>query len=211
MGIAERKEREKEQRKNDIVDAAEKVFFEKGFYNSTVDDVAKEAELSKGTLYLYFKSKEEIHFAITRRGVSILNGMMEKSVSHDKTGHENLVELGNAFVEFSGKNKKYFESMLQMEFSKTVMDLTYDELTNLSTKDSPITLLFATVEKGVEDGSIRNDINITQLAVTLWAQLMGVLQIASTKERVFESFNITKEDIIKSHFELVRTGIITKI
>ena len=58
MGITERKEREKLQRREDILNAAERVFFSKGHKNSTMDDVAEEAELSKGTLYLYFKSKE---------------------------------------------------------------------------------------------------------------------------------------------------------
>ena len=56
MGIAERKEREKLQRRNDIIDAAERLFFQHGFETPTMDDVAREAELSKGTLYLYFKS-----------------------------------------------------------------------------------------------------------------------------------------------------------
>ena len=69
MGISERKEREKEQRRKDIIDSAEKVFFEKGLNNSTMDEVAKQAELSKGTLYLYFKSKEEIHFEIRKKAI----------------------------------------------------------------------------------------------------------------------------------------------
>ena len=64
MGIAERKEREKQQRREEIVQAAEEVFFSKGFEKSTMDDVAEKAELSKGTLYLYFKSKEELLIGI---------------------------------------------------------------------------------------------------------------------------------------------------
>ena len=58
MGIQERKEREKLQRREDIIDAAEKVFFKKDLDSATMDDVANEAELSKGTLYIYFKSKK---------------------------------------------------------------------------------------------------------------------------------------------------------
>ena len=52
MGIAERREREREQRRNTILDAAETVFFSKGINLATMDEVAEEAELSKGTLYL---------------------------------------------------------------------------------------------------------------------------------------------------------------
>ena len=56
MVTARRKEREKEQRRNEIVDAAEKLFFEKGYEGVSMDDVARDAELAKGTLYLYFKN-----------------------------------------------------------------------------------------------------------------------------------------------------------
>ncbi|MDL1893205.1 helix-turn-helix transcriptional regulator, partial [Sphingobacteriales bacterium CHB3] len=52
MGIIERKEREKEQRREEIVTAAEKIFFEKGLAIATMDEIAEAAELSKGTLYL---------------------------------------------------------------------------------------------------------------------------------------------------------------
>ena len=60
MGIRERKEREKERRRQQITVAAKKVFSDKGFNRATMDDIANEAELSPGTLYLYFKNKEEL-------------------------------------------------------------------------------------------------------------------------------------------------------
>ena len=86
MGIAERKEREKEQRRNDIIDAAERIFFKNGAENSTMDDVAREAELSKGTLYLYFRSKEDLQFAISVRGSDILTDMLDQSITFEKSG-----------------------------------------------------------------------------------------------------------------------------
>ena len=59
MGIAERKERERQQRREEIIKAAEEIFFSRGTESATMDEVAERAELSKGTLYLYFKSKED--------------------------------------------------------------------------------------------------------------------------------------------------------
>ena len=103
MGIAERKEREKEQRKNDIVDAAERVFFDKGHENATMDDVAEEAELSKGTLYLYFKNKEDLYLAIHLRGNRILHSLFEKAVKNQKTGIEKTRAIGKAYIEFYEK------------------------------------------------------------------------------------------------------------
>ena len=78
MGIAERREREKQRRRNDILDAAEHVFFEKGLKSATMDEVAEEAELSKGTLYLYFKSKEDLYLGITERALTVLKQMFQQ-------------------------------------------------------------------------------------------------------------------------------------
>jgi len=55
MGIQERKKREKERRRQQIMIAAKRVFSVKGYSKATMEDIAKEAELSPGTLYLYFK------------------------------------------------------------------------------------------------------------------------------------------------------------
>ena len=85
MVIAERKEREKEQRRNDIIDAAESIFFSKGIENATMDEIAEEAELSKGTLYLYFKSKEGLLFAIDLRAMKILLTMFKETISQKKS------------------------------------------------------------------------------------------------------------------------------
>ena len=90
MGIQERREREKEQRRNEILDAAEKVFFSKGFNNATMDEVAETAELSKGTLYLYFKNKEDLYFAITQRSMTILRSMFQDAVNQHKIGIEKV-------------------------------------------------------------------------------------------------------------------------
>ena len=58
MSIQERKEREKERRRRQILVAAKKIFSKKGFSRATMEDIAEEAELSPGTLYTYFKNKK---------------------------------------------------------------------------------------------------------------------------------------------------------
>ena len=116
MGISERKEREKEQRRNDIIDAAEKIFFKKGLNNSTMDEVAEEAEFSKGTLYLYFKSKEEIHFEIKTRAINILMKMFKDSISANKNGFENCMEIGKAYVDFVNKHRNYYKAIFFLKY-----------------------------------------------------------------------------------------------
>ena len=74
MGIVERKEREKEHRREEIIDAAQRIFFQKGLSAATMDEIAEAAELSKGTLYLYYNSKEDLYLSVMLRGMDILHG-----------------------------------------------------------------------------------------------------------------------------------------
>ena len=75
MGIAERRARERETRRNQIMDAARKVFSIQGFGGSTMDEIAQAAELSPATIYLYFKNKYELYISLH---VGLLRLMADK-------------------------------------------------------------------------------------------------------------------------------------
>lgn len=107
MSIAERKEREKEQRRKDIIGAAEKLFFARGYDNVTMDDIAKEVELNKATLYLYFKDKESLYFTVVLRGITILNALVRDSESKAESGSEKLWEIGRAYSWFAREYPDY--------------------------------------------------------------------------------------------------------
>lgn len=68
MGIQDRKIREKENRIELIKDAGKSVFFEKGFQKTTMEEIANLAEISKGTIYLYFKNKDDLYTSILLAG-----------------------------------------------------------------------------------------------------------------------------------------------
>ncbi|MCD4772639.1 MAG: TetR/AcrR family transcriptional regulator [Bacteroidales bacterium] len=207
MGISERKEREKEQRKNDIIDAAEKIFFKKGLNNSTMDEVAKEAELSKGTLYLYFKSKEEIYFEIKLRAINILNRMFKESISEYKTGFENCFEIGKTYVAFLNNYSNYFKVMVYFESTDCKICDFKDKCENFFKEDNPLNSFIQIINQGMADGSIRNDIPANVLAQSLWAQTNGILQYISTKQKIIEFTGVQAKDIINSQFEIIKKGI----
>ena len=74
MTTAQRRAREKAEKRREILEAAREVFFQKGVHRATMDDVAARAEVAKGTLYLYFQSKEEILAHLLLEGLSIQDG-----------------------------------------------------------------------------------------------------------------------------------------
>ena len=85
MGIQERKERERERRRQQIIVAAKRIFKDKGFGRATMEDIAKEAELSPGTLYLYFKNKEDLYASLSLRILQYL-GIRIEHVDRDAGG-----------------------------------------------------------------------------------------------------------------------------
>ncbi len=107
MSIADWKEQEKEQRRIYITNAAEKLFFSLGYDNVTMDDIAKEVGLTKKSLYLYFKNKESLFFAVVLRGTRILNALVKEYVKRSRTGFESLWEIGHAYYSFARKYPDY--------------------------------------------------------------------------------------------------------
>lgn len=205
MGIAERKEREKEQRRNDILDAAETVFFSKGLEQATMDDVAEQAELSKGTLYLYFKSKEELYLGINLRGLHILHQMFKDAISPQTTGIEKVRAIGQAYFGFAQKYPDYFNALLYFEVSE--FDLT--DRQSLATQchqfgEQTLQVVAEAIQIGIEDGSIRSDLDPLKTAMILWGQSTGVIQIIAIRGNHIKQFHrFNPEELITDLFDFI--------
>jgi TetR/AcrR family transcriptional regulator len=108
MSTAERKEKEKAARRAAIVSAAERLFALKGYDGVAMDDVAREAQLAKGTLYLYFNNKDSLYLAVAVRGAVILKEMMARGVAREARGIDKACAVSVAFYEFSKQHPFYF-------------------------------------------------------------------------------------------------------
>jgi AcrR family transcriptional regulator len=181
MGIQERKEREKESRKNQIMEATEKIFFSKGLQNTTMDEIARECELSKGTLYLYYKSKEELYSQIVLKILNLLYSMMSNKINEKDTIPDKLQALGEAYLEFSKKYPHYFTMVNSLDDDsghKEICDLninTQTEIFKISRKiwDLDVNL----IKDGIKEGIFRKDINPYEISIILWSSSNGIINI----------------------------------
>ena len=208
MGIAERKEREKQQRKEEIVQAAEEVFLSRGFDRSTMDDIAEQAELSKGTLYLYFKSKEDLHMAVAHKAVAML--AEEAAGIEDGEGNalEKLVRLGRTTVEFSRKYPDQMKSIIFLEgFEMQQLSFNANDFREVIYKESPVGMVVRIVEQGVREKLIRSDIPSIVIAHTLWMQMISVMRFVTNRSIMFQMLELSPAAIYESHFEVVINGI----
>ena len=162
MGIQERKEREKLQRKEIFLDAALALFKQKGIAETTMDHIAERAEYSKGTLYQFFRSKEDIQYEVSIRGAEILNQKLLQSIDKNKSGLENLESIGWAFINFSKKYEVYFELFIMFQsIDLSKLNIPIEKVDQYFKEQSPFTIIIKMVQEGIKDGSLRPDLNVS--------------------------------------------------
>jgi AcrR family transcriptional regulator len=114
MTIASRKQREREDKRTLILDAARKIFLEKGYMQTSLRNIAEEIEHSPGTIYLYFKDKDEIFHALHEEGFSRMLQKMEP-LQFVSDPFERLKALGRVYLEFAKNNKDFYDLMFVMQ------------------------------------------------------------------------------------------------
>ncbi len=210
MGTAERREREKLKRKNEIIDAAERVFFSKGLAQSTMDDIATDAELSKGTLYLYFKSKEELYLAINERGLKILTEMFSEAISKKKSGLDKVRAIGEAYFNYSQQHPDYFNAMLYYE-SRNIDFSDENSCARACEAYGTQTLqvVAQAIQTGISDGSIRPDIDPFKAAVVLWGHSTGIIQVYALKgAHLHDKHGLDMSGIVELSIEMMARSVI---
>jgi AcrR family transcriptional regulator len=110
MGIAERKQEEKQEMHKRILDGARKIFLEKGYDQASMRNIAQEISYSPGSLYFYFKDKSEIFHELHKEGFRLLLSQLKVL---DKVGDpfERLKAAGRVFIQFAQENKDYYNLM----------------------------------------------------------------------------------------------------
>jgi AcrR family transcriptional regulator len=212
MGVAERKMREKQRRLNDILDAAEEVFFAGDGMQASMDDVAKKAEVSKGTLYLYFKNKESLYLGIGARANSVVHEMLSAAVTEDKTGMEQVKAISENYYEFAKRYPNYFKIK---SLSDDMTELAFKAL-----KDDPLgqqcheaamacaVIMRGAVVRGIEDGTIRSDVDPNVTTALLWSQANGVISMIQIKGAHLEEFmGLTIVDIWNGFQDMIHRAL----
>ncbi len=210
MGIHERKEREKERRRQQIIVAAKRVFSDKGFNKATMEDIAKEAELSPGTLYLYFKNKEELYASLSLRILQYLHIRVEHVNSEtDLDPEQKIVTLMEAMYDVYDFDPLIIINMFHLQSSETLKNLSpklLSEIKELSSKSiGAISKIF---EEGIEEGVFIAK-HPMALADVFWALFSGIVLWEASKKIINEDKDYLKQTL-KIAFDIFAKGIIIK-
>ncbi len=204
MGVVERRERERLQRKKEILDAARTLLFRLGLQATSVNAIAKESELSIGTIYFYFKNKEEIFAALQEEGLEILYTMVTEKVTVENICEERLLASAMAYLDFSRKHKNYFDVI---NYFITAPSTFFESglMARIHSKGSSILEHLETiVMEGIQQGKFKEE-SPRRYTIFFWASLHGlILMKKMQKDTILENedydtfFKFSVEKLINS-------------
>jgi AcrR family transcriptional regulator len=205
--IAERRQEEKDRRRTEIVDAAEELYREVGWDAVTMDSVARRARLSRALVYVYFKDKRDLHFAIAVRAMQTLYERFQEASSRNELGLEKVVAIGRAYMAYGQEFPHYFDACARLEMHAPVTEEegSPQESVSLEIGQRVHAVVEEALAAGQRDGTIRHGLG--DLAVTsrvLWGFTHGLIQIAMTKARPLAQVGITVPQLTQHAIELIR-------
>jgi AcrR family transcriptional regulator len=209
---SERREREKAQRRQEILDAARQVFFERGFHSPTMDDVASRAEISKGTIYLYFESKEAVLAHLLLEGLDLLLAEMERAQRRAQDSEPPLCAEGklhaltNAYLNFCQSQPNYYRLLIAFDrgrFEELIPAELYHEVLDKSLKG--LDLVAQAIQQGKEAG-VFVVADSWRAAGSVWAALNGVLVLMGHPLRR-KMLRNNAETMYQSTLDLVIAGL----
>lgn len=174
---ASRREREKARRRDHILQAAREVFFEQGIHHATVDEVAEQAEVSKGTVYLYFTTKETILAHLLLEGLTKLVDDLEAAFApaESLSALERIRRLAAAYLKFFQEYPSYFRLMTAFDRGRFQEAISADLYAQILTRSlRGLEWLVRAVEQGRAEGTLRAS-DDRRAAGVIWAGLNGVL------------------------------------
>ncbi len=203
---------EDKQKKGDrILKAAKELFFDNGYYGTTIEMITAKAGVSTGTFYLYYKNKIEIYKALQDEGLDILLDMFEGVISRPgMSAREKLSELAHTYLRYYREYREYFDII-------AILSATPDELKETDTELSEIinTKAFNVLKKieGVMVEGVRKEEFVlldTWKATSVFWGLMDGLILLDERENIENVIGFGLEELLKQALEMSFYGIIKK-
>lgn len=217
MGTTERKEREREQKKELVLHAAEELILEKGLDALNMDEVAERAEVSKGSLYHYFKNKTDMVLGICNKATVLLSKEISDVLTKDLAGIDMVYSIGATYLRFASSHPEYFRAMRffdNLKDSDQILDSEFIPQCQ-SNMDTSFTSMVRAIQIGMQDGSINSTYDPKELAVLLWSTSQGLVNLAYLHQntphfQLMEKNNVEIKSLFEGYMKLIGQGIAVK-
>jgi len=177
MGIRERRERQKEHLREEILDAARELFLKEGVMNVSMRAIAKKIEYSPTTIYLYFKDKWELYHSICEEAFAHLELELESIKKGEENAAECIRQGAIAYINFGLKHPNHYRVVF-LTGHPTGSDNPFQYTGSAGEKS--FLYLVSQIQRGMEQGKFRRG-DPMLAAQTAWSMMHGLTSLLITK------------------------------
>lgn len=211
--VRSRRDEEKAERREDIIDAAERVIAKVGWEATNFGEIAKRARLSRSLVYVYFPTRDDLFHSVCGRGLAEMEKRFAAAVASEKTGLEQVMAIGRAYHRFAVDEPLYFT--MHSDYQARDIDPGHENESEAGAHNhgrNCLVVLAQALGRGVADGSIRKTVGDPRsTAVSVWAFSHGLIQIATRKEAMLkQDFGLTSAKAMEHGFALIRESLSEK-
>ncbi|MEP6648056.1 MAG: TetR/AcrR family transcriptional regulator [Saprospiraceae bacterium] len=207
MGIAERKEREREGVKDLILNAAREIFLSEGYENTSIRKIASKIEYSPGIIYLHFKDKNELLLALHDKAFECKMKALFIDVQDIADPLERLKATGRSYLQYGIDNPQDYELMFILTCTMEALAIKEEFWNDGATA---IGLLKENIKACIGAGYFRKDIDLNEISLLLWSQVHGIVSLYNTERLNIYAIEDKKEFMFQSldvFFSLVTRGL----
>ncbi len=207
--MANKREKLIEFNKKNIIEASKSLFSVNGVAKTTVDDIAKEADYSKATIYVYFKSKEDIYYHIVLEYMIALRDSVIACFSSNSNYESAYYDFCDILVKFEQEYPMYFEYIIgriSVEKEK------FEELSVLkdiySAGKEINKIVYNFLNQAKEDGFVKNDIDVIQGTFVIWSSVVSLISFSKNKQNYLEEcLGFDRKTFLENGFLMILTMV----
>lgn len=185
MGLSDRRLREKLKRRKQILDAARALLFEKGLKATSISQIAKLAELGVGTIYFYYRSKEEIFAELQEEGLELLYTKIRQSHREDDPPAVKLKNTALALLQFSEGSKDYYDIINYFLTSPEILLSQKLKIQVDRHGGKIISFVSRVIEAGIQTRDF-TPVDPKRFTIMFWGALQGLIQYKKMKTTLLE-------------------------
>ena len=207
MTARARREREKEARRINILDTARELLFEKGLNATSVNQIAKRADLSVGAIYLYYKNKEELYAALQVEALELLSQAIRDACRGKSSAENKIRAMAQAARKFSEEHKNYYD-IIDYFLSSPATIFSADIKAQIDSHgNQAFSLLAEVIAEGIGKGIFKKvDPKIN--SVIFWSSFFGARRFGKLQTTILidVDFDILFREMVEHFIDGLRKG-----
>jgi AcrR family transcriptional regulator len=172
-----------------------------------MNDIAHQVGVNRATLYIYFKNKDSLYFAVLLRGLYFMRDAFGKSIKEDQNGLERLIALCNAFFSYYQEHPKYYNELIYMRARSFDISQIENAEEHMIVAQELMDAISNSIEMGIKEGSMKKDLEPIKTAVFVVNNCEKYVNPGPDMLGFLEMHNIPPEQYLEYSFNLLISTI----